>query len=84
MSVGGDKYYVNTQKTQWYVSKFYIDVKNIDKNDKNIWRTIYEAIYAPYFEEVKLFSKEFIDHCKNRPNEPQNIPTVINKNIKPP
>ena len=29
-----------------------LDVQNIDKNDKNTQRTIYEAIYEPYFGEV--------------------------------
>ena len=47
-----------------------IDVKNIDKADKNTWRTIYEAIDESYFGEDKIFPGFFIDHCKNNPNEP--------------
>ena len=58
-----------------------IYVKNIDKNDKNTWRTVYEAIDAPYFVEVKLFPKSFPDYCKNHPNCPQIIPNEIKKNI---
>ena len=59
-----------------------IYVKIIDKNDKNTWRTIYKAIYAPYFGKVRLFPKEFLDHYKNHPNEQQNIPYQIKKKIK--
>ena len=45
-----------------------IYVKNIYKNDKNTWRTIYEAIDEPYFGEVKLIPKLFPYHYKNHPN----------------
>ena len=38
-----------------------IDVKNIDKNDKNTWSSIYKAIDAPDFGEVKQFTKLFLD-----------------------
>ena len=41
-----------------------IDVKNIDKNDNNTWRTIYKSIDLPYFGEVKLFPKACLDKCK--------------------
>ena len=34
-----------------------IDVENIDKNDKNTCRTIYEAVDELYFGKVKLFTK---------------------------
>ena len=57
-----------------------LDVKNIDKNDNNTWRTIYEAIYEPYFGEVKLFPRLFIIHCRKHPNKPQKIPTEIKNN----
>ena len=57
-------------------------VQNIDNNDKNTWRKIYETVYEPYFVEVVLFSKKFLSHCKNNPNMPQNIPYEIKKNIK--
>ena len=56
-----------------------LDVKNVDKNNKNAWRTIYEAIYAHSFGQVKLFPKLFLDHYKNHPNDPQNIPTEFKK-----
>ena len=57
-------------------------VKNIDKNKKKTWRTIYKAIGEGYFVKVKLFTREYFNLCKNHPNEPQNIPTDIKKNIK--
>ena len=44
--------------------------------------TIYEAICAPYFGEVKLLIRSFINQCKKHPNEPQNIPDDIKKNIR--
>ena len=59
-----------------------IDIKNINKNDKNTWRTIYEEICEPYFGEVKLFPKAFIEHCKKHLNGSRNIPYEINKSIK--
>ena len=58
-----------------------LDVANIDKNDDNTWRTIYESIYEIYFVKIKLFPRAFINICKNYPNERQNISTYIKKNI---
>ena len=49
MSISGYRYDGNTHKTQEYVRTMDIYVENIDKNDKNLWRTIYEEICAPYF-----------------------------------
>ena len=74
-------YEENTQKTSDCDTTMGLYVANIDKNDNNIWMTIYEAIYEGYFFKVKLFPREFINICKNNPNEPQNIPTDINNNI---
>ena len=45
--VSGHVYDRNTQKTPWYVRKMCIDVKNTDRNNKNTWKNIYEAIDAP-------------------------------------
>ena len=59
-----------------------IDVKNIDKNDNNTWRNIYEAIGEPDFEEIKVFSKSFIEHCNKNKYDPQNFPSQIKKKIK--
>ena len=67
----GDTDNGNTENTPDYCRTVYLDVKNIDKNDKNTWTTIYAAIYAPYFGEVKLFPKEFLDQFKKDPNDPQ-------------
>ena len=51
-------------------------------NDKNKRRKIYKEIDTPYFGEVKLFTKAFLDHYKNSPNDPQNITIKTKKNIK--
>ena len=45
----GDRDDGNTHRTPYYFSKMDIDVKNIDKNDTNVRRTIYKAIDDPYF-----------------------------------
>ena len=57
------------------VMRIDIDVRNIDKNDKNIWRSIYKPICVPYFVGVKLFPKSFLGNFKNHMNDPQNITT---------
>ena len=62
--------------------KIDIDVENINKNDNNTWRNIYEAIDEGEFVNVELFPRAFINLCKNNTNDPQDIPTDINKNIK--
>ena len=66
----GDRDEENTQKTSDYDTTMDLDVANIDKNDNNTWMTIYEAIYAPYFVRVKIFSRAFINPCKKHPNDP--------------
>ena len=68
MPSAGDRDNGNINKTPYYLMKIDIDVENINKNDKNRWRNIYEPIYAPYFGEVKLFPKEFLDPYKENPN----------------
>ena len=78
----GARYCRNIHNTTDYLMKMDIDVKNIDKNDNKTWSAISEAIGAPYFEEMKTFPKLFLRQCKNHPNEPQNIPYEINRNIK--
>ena len=65
-----------------HVREMDLDVANIDKNKNKSLRIIYNAIDVSYFGEVKLFPKWFINHYKKHPNEPQNIPTDINNNIK--
>ena len=42
-----------------------IDVKNSDKNDKNKWMTIHEAIDTPYFKKVKRFPNNFLITVKS-------------------
>ena len=60
MSLTGYRNDKNAQKTPQYVKTIDIDVENIDKNYKNTWRNIYEAIIAPDFGENKRFSKSFL------------------------
>ena len=67
MLVVGYRYDENTHKTLDYFRTMQIDLKNIDKNDKNRWKTIYEAINETYFVEGKLFPKLFFDQCKKHP-----------------
>ena len=40
---------VNTSNTSDYDTTMDLDVAHIEKNDKNKWRTIYEAIDEHYF-----------------------------------
>ena len=47
--VAGAIYEGNTQKKPEYFSTIYLDVANIDKMIKNIWRTINKAVDEPYF-----------------------------------
>ena len=35
-----------------------------------------------YFEETELFPTDFLDQCRNNPNEPQNIPNEIKAALK--
>ena len=65
MKFAGDRDYGNTQKQLDYIRTMDLDVESIDKNDIYTRSTIYEAIYAPYFGGVKLFTKAFINQCKN-------------------
>ena len=59
-----------------------IDVENVDKNDKNTWRNIYDAIYAPYHVEIKPSLETILDQCKKYPNKPKNITTEIKNKTK--
>ena len=40
-------------------------------------RKIYEAIDEPYFKEVTMFPKEFLELLKNNSNVPQNNTSEI-------
>ena len=82
VTVSGYIYEGNKQKTPDYVRTMYLDVENIDKNDKNTWRNIYEEIDASYFGEVKLFTKSFLNQCKKYPNYPQTIQMVSRRRRK--
>ena len=44
VAVAGAKYKGNTHTIPDYDTTMYLDVTNIDKNDKSTWMTIYEAI----------------------------------------
>ena len=60
-----------------------INVENIDENDKKTHRAIYEVIDEPYFGEVIIFLKLFLDHCKKHPNKLQNIHLKPRRMLKP-
>ena len=49
---------------------------------KPFWGSIYEVIDYSYVEVVKLFPTTFLDHFKNYPNEPQNIPPAVKEDLK--
>ena len=51
----------NTHKTPDYSRTMYLDVANIDKNYKHIWRIIYKTIDAPSFGEVEIFPISFLN-----------------------
>ena len=63
MIVTGARYEGNTQNTSDYDMTMDLNVSNIDKNDKNIQRTIYKANDEGYFVRVKLLIIEFINLC---------------------
>ena len=58
-----------------YQETMMVDVENIPKNKKNIQRPIYELIHAPFFDKTNILPPEFLDKCKNNPNEPQFLPS---------
>ena len=47
------------QDTFEYQNTLEVDVKNIAKNKKTIWRPIYEVIHDPFFEETIFFQNPF-------------------------
>ena len=54
-----------------------VDIGNIASKKQPFWRPVYEVIENSYFTATKLFTTNFLDHCINNPNEPQNIPNEI-------
>ena len=80
MLVTGARDEENTHKTSEYDTTKDLDVENIDTNDNNTLRTIYEAIDEGDFVNVKIFPIAFINLCKKHSNE-KNIPTYIRNNI---
>ena len=59
-----------------------IDIKNIDKNIKKIWRPIYDVIYISFFEETEKFPQHFLELYKRDPNQPQFLPSAVKKVLK--
>ena len=51
-----------------------IDLIEKDDGIKD-WRSIYEVSSDVYFREEERFTKEFLLHCKNYANIPENIPS---------
>ena len=54
-----------------YKETLKIDIKNINKNIKTIWRPIYAVIDAPFFEETDFSPQDVLDLCFKNPNQPQ-------------
>ena len=52
-------------------------IEKIASTNQQLWRSIYEVIDDSYFKVVKLFPTEFLDKCKNIPNQPQNISSEV-------
>ena len=63
------------RKTLEYQETMNLDIENIASSSQQIWRSIYEVIDDTYLKKMKLFPTEFLDHCKKKINEPQNIPS---------
>ena len=59
-----------------------VDIGNIASKKQPFWRSIYKVIDYSYFEVVKLFPTEFLNQCKNNPNEHQNIPSEFKADLK--
>ena len=59
------------QKTMEHQEIMKVDVKNITKNKKYIWRPIYEFIADSFFEERDIFPQASLELFKNNPNQPQ-------------
>ena len=64
------------KETVVYQETLKIDVKNINKNIKKIWRPIYEVIDDPFLEETDISTRLFI-LSKNNPNQPQFLPSYV-------
>ena len=47
-----------------YHENFKIDVKNIDKTIKTIWRPMYEVINVTFLKEINIFTQYFLDLSK--------------------
>ena len=43
---------------------------------------IYEFIDNSFFAATKPFPTEFLDQCKNNPNEPQNLPSQVKSSFE--
>ena len=65
-----------------YKETMNLDIENIASTSQQIWTSIYEVIHDSYFKAVKLFPTQFLDHCKNKDNEPQNIPSEVKTDFK--
>ena len=59
-----------------------VDIRNISSKKQPSWKPINEVIYYSYFAETKRFQKEFLNQCRNIPNEPQYIPNKIKAALK--
>ena len=66
----------------------YIDIDKINTFEKKKkvntlkWRPFYEVIDESHSIDSKIYSDDFIQHCKDNENEDQFIPLEIKNNIK--
>ena len=59
-----------------------LEIENIANTSQQFLKSIYEVIHDYYFKLVQLFPTEFFDHCKNKQNDPQNIPNYFKSTFK--
>ena len=52
------------RKNLEYQETMNLYIENISSTSQQIWRSIYEVIHDDYFNAVKLFPTQLLDHCK--------------------
>ena len=57
-----------------YQERLNLDIENIASTNQQFCRSIYEGIDDSYLKVIKLFPTECLDQCKEKPNQPQNMP----------
>ena len=49
-----------------YQETMNLDIENVASTSQQTCRSIYKVINDDFFKAVKLFTAQFLDHCKNR------------------